>query len=624
MLRRSSLLSMLILLLAGGAATTAQAQFNPAKPETVSIVLLPFEPERESDASVALLLEDYVTTKLPRKVKQPLIFGSESRPSFKGAASSCVKDAACLKKVGAAFQSSLIAHVSAGRAGPDMKVTVSWYSTGNGVRLGRDEKTVAAGDEGELVTAMQGWIGTYFPASLKINAGSLAGEGGLIGDDDQAEREAEYKSARQKRVSSRREDFGSAGDSAPGDEDEDLRAVSERERGGAHKETRTKPMREAEPEPRSEDRRAEADDTQRGEEGREDGRGGADASTRETQAERRKPERETDAERRKPERETVAEPRPEDEDVEEETLDDEADLDALEEERTVLRRPSDGEARARAADIAIAEDAERAGFGPREKERFARTGESLDAYLVRRWAYGKRLHIRLFGTYGAGFLTRRYATIVFIRAGNVQTDEYYYESLGSSFVNPGGGVGISFAPVDPLEIGLDFSVLYARQGLRREYVGHDFGTSVCGTENCPPEAQPKYQATAHAVIDVGARFFLPPTSRVKFVPGVLFTAIVMQGYQIQSEPPIAYSDRPTAGVIGLSPTVGLRASLSPFVSLFLDVPVTILLSHGAAKAQEHRLEGGVSEGYLEAQYMEEPPSSGNLMVRANLGVMLHF
>lgn len=592
-------------------ASPALAQFNPNQPETVGIIVLPFEPERESDASVALLLEDYVANKLPRKVKQPLTLGAEARPGIKGSPASCLKDATCLRKLGAAFQASLVASVTVGRAGPDMKVVVAWYSTANGIRLGRDELVVAAGDENQLVDGLQRSIGTYFPASLKLSPGALAGEGGVVGDSDQDDRAAEYKAAREKRVSSRREDFGSADDGPPAEEDDRLKATAERERSGGQSST---------PRPRPSEREADGREGGGSEtvaEPRERESSGSGGSRDGRSAREERPE--TTAERR-PDSGSPAEPEDEGELPDEE----EADLDAIEEEASEVERPSARRTSERAADLAVAEESARAGFGNREKERFARSGLGLDPYLQRRWAYGKRVHLRIFGAYGAGYLTRRYATIVFIRAGNVQTEEYYYESLGASFIHPGGGIGFSVAPVDLVEFGADLTVLYAQQGLRREYVGHDFGTSVCSVDNCPPEAQPQHQGTAHVIIDAGARFLLPPLSRVKFVPGVLFTTVLMQGYSIQPQPPITYSDRPLAGVVGLSPTVGLRANLSPFVSLFLDVPITILLSHGAAKAQEHRLESGVTEGYLEEQYMEVPPATGNIMVRAQLGVILHF
>jgi len=254
----------------------------------------------------------------------------------------------------------------------------------------------------------------------------------------------------------------------------------------------------------------------------------------------------------------------------------------------------------------------------------------MEGFLDRRWAHGRRFHVRVGGSYGLGWLTRRYATIIYIPATGQKTEEYAWESLGFSAINPGFSFGVGYAPVDFLEIEFDVSVMLAQQDLRNEYIWQ--GAAVPTNKGAPPRSQ----RTGHVLADLRARFFVNPMGRVKFAPGLGVTMLVMGGYQIADEGPVQYSSRPTAGLVGLTPVVGMTAALSPFLSLYVDVLPTILLTRGAAKFEELAFSNGETERTGLTDSDLNPPlegcggsdgegfSSCPLVFRLSVGTMIMF
>ncbi len=553
--------------------SVAQAQFDARKPNEVGTVFMPFTALREADDSLAFLLEDLVGAKLRRQIKRPVYVGRDVTVALTGTPSSCLRELECVRLLGGQFNSSLVASVVVQRSGSDVQIDVDFYTTGNGQKATRESFSFPVGSEDLMLEEMGRLIGDLFEPSLLIRPG--AEEGGVMGRSTD-ERVAELERSRRKKVSSRREDFGS-----------------------------TPPSRlESDPEPGD----------LRGEVSEEDA---VEVRSTTTAPKRKKQTRQ--------EEELVADVSDFDEDTEpgyfdldEETELEDVDLDEVDmspredepEEISLSTSQTTGDS------VANWSEAQRLGMGKREYNRMARSGLPFGEFQVRRWAYGKRFHLKVQGFYGLGGLTRRYATTIFVRAGNVRTEEFGWESLGASWVTPGGQIGVGFAPVDVLEIYLDVGVMYGTQDLRREYDGQEIGSNIPQL----PESAP----TAHVVADLGARFLLLPKKRVKITPQVGATVLVMAGYNIVSEPPLQYSARPPAVVVGVTAGAGVSVSLSPFVGLDIGLTGTFYVAQGAAKYEEYQFFDGVVEPYIDPAKLGEPLPAIPAMGRITVGPRFLF
>ena len=578
--RATARLAPLLLLITTLWPGVAGAQFDARDPDAVGLAILPFEPERSEDKSVAFLLEDYLQAKLPRAVGHPVFTGRDLVQAVPSGNEACLDDPFCVRLLGGQFNVSLVTRVQMFRTGEEITLEVAFYTTGNGLLIGRENTGFPTGDEKAMVDAFAGWFKLYFDTSLRVSPENRAGEGGVLGGGstsaEQEERKEDYERGRTKKVYSRRTDFGDQPDDVEFDRDDptgDLRALvgdDDDAKPSGKKRGRRGATRHDEPEYDVQDDDLDLDDPY------------AD-----------------------PEDDPYA-------DIEDEPT------------RRAHRRPADDEdgidldARDRTGDsVASYSDAQRAGYSPREYKRYTASGMTLDTYAERRWDMKGRFYIRAGGYYGGGWTTRRYATVVFVRPGGVKTDEYAWERLGpATYGNPGGSIGVGFAPIGLLAIEVDLGLMYAQQDLRREYDSNDIGSNI-------PQ-QPQTKSTAHFVADVRARFFIPALKRVKFTPGLGATVLVMQGFQITAEEPLNYTSRPTTGVFGVTPLLGLVLSPSPFLSLAIDVQPTIYLTQGAANYEEHMLFNGETEPRLPDADKQPPIEGVPLLVRGGLTAMIMF
>lgn len=557
---------------------TSSLAFDASVPGDVGLALFPFQADREEDRSVAFLLEDYLQANLPRAIRHPVYTGRELAPAVPAGAESCLQDPGCLRLLGGQFNVSLAATVQVFRSGSEIQLEVAFYTTGNGLLVGRENTAFQTGDERAMVDAFSGWFQLYFDSSLRVSASNRAGEGGLIDvrETEQERRAEDYHSGREKKVYSRRTDFGDDRDEEVTydrtDPTADLRALVGDDDDDEPSNTR------------SGRRSSSRDDTY-------------ELSDEDEDLDEPEPRESRSSSDRSSRRSDSSSSRSSSRDRED------VDLDADEDSGRSVSTHS---------------DSQRAGYGQREYQRFTASGMTMAEYETRRWDVGGRFYLRAGAFYGGGWLTRRYSTVVFVRTGNVKSDEYMWERLGpSKFGNPGGGIGFGFALHKVVAIEADISMMFAQQDLRREYDGHEIGTNV-------GDVLPQTQPTSHLVVDVRGRFFLPPLGRFKFTTGVGVTAIVMQGFKIPEEPPLDYSSRPVAGVLGVTPLVGFVVNLSPFVALNVDGSGTIYLTQGAARYEQHDLFNGVTEPYL-PDYDKQPPIDGvPLMGRLTVSTMIFF
>ncbi len=563
--------------------------FDADKPDSVALAFLPFEPEREEDAAISFLLEDYVQANLSRRIRHPVTMGPELQPALLNGVKACVADADCIMLLGAQFNASLVVRASVFRSGSELQLETEWFTTGNGVRVGRERFTFEPGQEKAMVDGLATAFETYFDSSLRVTHANRAGEGGVVGDTgDQGDRLAEYRERGEKRVSSRRQDFDDDRDdvSERSDPTADLRAVvgddddaDEPPRGRADR--------------RREDRSAapvgnrDADDDVE-----EDDRD--DRASRSGRADRSSPDR-SRPDRSRPDRSRSAPGEEDDDDL--------INLDA-----------NDPTGRS----VATYADAQRQGYSRREYDRYVNSGRTFSDYHDARWTLGKRFGVRIGGVYALGYLTRRYASTIFIRVGGVKTDEYAWERLGFSAANGGFNIGLMFAPADVFGVEADFSVLATSQDLRREYDSHTQGSNV-------NQVTPETHATAHIGIDITARAFIFPKKRVKLSPGLGATFLVMAGYNFDdvAEGQLDYTERPTTAVIGITPVVGVRIAATPFVHIYVDLAGTAYLHQGDTNYEDHLL-FGTSEPYLTEDKKQVPLNVIPLMARLGGGVQLLF
>ncbi len=572
--------------------------FDANNPDEVGLAIFPFEPDREEDASVAFLLEDYLQAHLPRATKHPVYTGREVLPAIPMGTMGCIEDDICLRMLGGQFNVSLAVRVQVYRSGPEIQLEVAFYTTGNGILIGRENTAFQTGDEKAMVDAFSGWWKLYFDTSLRVSAANRAGEGGVIGRSaEERERLEDYQSGRRKKVSSRRTDFGEESEpeadfdrSDPtgdlralvGDDDDDEPTDARRsDRRTTH---RSEPVDDDPYRMTDEDLDLDSDDSE------------SDSDPGFTR-ERDEPKRT----KRISDRSSSLPPvYPDD--------DDDLDLDAEQD---------------RGDSVTNYTDAQRAGYGPREYKRYTNSGLSLRKYGETRFENDKRFYLRMGPFYAGGSLTRRYATIVYINFGKVKTDEYMWERLGPSvYGNPGVTVGVGFAPHKIIAAEVDVSVMIADQDLRREYEGPEIGTNWDPSD---PSIALRTKTTAHIVIDARARFFMFPSKKFKLTPGLGITAILMQGFPITPEPPLDYSSRPLAGVLGLTPVVGFFAQISPFVGINVDASGTVYLTQGATRYQQHDVIAPVVEpGYLDPAKKQAPIEHLPLMGRITATAVVFF
>jgi len=551
------------------------AQFDVRDPQSVGIAILPFTVEYSEDRKMASDMARVLRSKLPRQIGHPVYTARDVLPAVEEGVPACLADRYCIPFMGDQFNVSLVAHVSMSKLGEDLNLEVDFYATGNGLRFASKSSQLRVGDDPGLVRVFSGWVNELFEVSLLVSAENLAGEGGVVGGESGEEERlaAEFEATRRKKKTSRREEATTMREAPMGFDRSDptaaLRAVAEGAEGVEDVEMEPRTRRE-EPRPRR-SRKSEPSYESDYDFDSPDEEGGFYSSQSRTKSEHKSKRRDNSR----------------------------LSLDA---------RQNSGRS------VASYSDAQRAGLGTREYKRFTHTGLTMEAFLKRRWAHGRRFHLRVGGFYGFGWLTRRYATIIYIPATGLKTEEYAWESLGfapdrnteGDIGNPGFNLGVGYAPLDFLQVELDVSVMIAQQGLRNEFVWQ--GSDVPTNRGEPV----KTKRSAHVLLDLRARFFANPKGRVKFSPGLGMTMVFMEGYEDLpgSDAPREWSSRPVATMVGLTPLLGVTAALSPYLSLYVDVLPTIVLHRGAARYEELQFFSGETERNGLAESDLNPPLEG--------------
>jgi hypothetical protein len=593
---RAPAFALVLVLLCPGLASAAS--YGDGDTSDVGIAMFPFEVERSSDRSLAFALEDSVQRALPGLINQPVFTGRETNRALKKSTEECTTDRFCVRLLGNQFNSSLVVRVKIFRVGGDVQVETEWFTTGNGLRVGRENTAFVEGDSETLVQAIAAWWSIYWDTSLRVQPEVRAREGGLIDDSrgsggDWYGKEAkETQKRRESGGTRRREDFNSSRETDllfdRNDPTADLRDIVAGLDG---------------------DRR--------------------DRSERDLHEDRRE-------DRRQDRRRARDEASPYGSDAE---IDREAELDLDESAgdsssgRRQARRydpsPSPSTSRSRpTSSRAAGPPLDRAGFGNREALRFESSGLSESKYQERRYALKKRFYLRTGGFVAAGYLKRRYFVFAFVRTGGVKTEEYGWESLGpvplaGGGPPPGGGmVGVGFAPLDFIAVEVDASFMAAQQSLRWEYEGHDIGTNASDNGGAGPDGED--QPVMHIALDIRARGFVFPKRKLKLTPGLGVTMLILTGFKITPTPPLNFSSRPDTVVVGLTPIFGFNYALSPFISLFGDFSATVYLSQGHADDEFHDFFGGGTASEITPQFLEPRIKSRPIMGRAAFGVMLNF
>jgi len=575
---RASLLALLLALLAPGLAFSAS--YGDGDPGEVGIAVFPFEVENGDDRSLAFALEAALQRSLPGVIGQPVYTGRETNRALRVSIGDCAADRFCVRLFGSQFKSSLAVRVKIFRVGGEVQVETDWFTTGNGLRVGRENTSFPEGDSDALVQSFAAWWAIYWDTSLRVQPDGRAKEGGLVddsrgtGDDWYSKEKKEIKKRVESGGSRRREDFHSSGET-------DLLF----------------------------DRNDPTADLRRIVEGRDgEGRDRAEQSPEAGQDRRRRDE---------------ARPYGSDED-----LDREANLDldrpARESAGKSGRRQSYRDDSPRSAGRSTSGSGvpiDTSGFSKREARRFERSGLSSGDYQDRRYALKKRFYLRTGGFYAGGYLMRRYFVLAFVRAGGVKTEEYGWESLGAMSATGGGMIGVGFAPVDAFAVEVDVGMMAAEQSLRWEYEGEP-GTNSTDNSGAGPDAED--QGVMHIALDVRARGFVFPKRRFKLTPGFGVTMLLMTGFKITPTPPLNFSSRPDTVVVGLTPVFGFNYAITPFLSFFGDFSATIYVSQGHADDEFHDFFGGGTTSEVTPQFLEPRIQSKPIMARAAFGVMLNF
>jgi len=583
---RASLLAVALLLLVPGLALASS--YGDGDATEVGVAIFPFEVENHDERSLAFALEAAVQRGLPGLVGQPVYTGRETNRALTRSIEDCVADRFCVRLFGSQFKSSIAVRVKIFRVEGDVQVETEWFTTGNGLRVGRETTAFVEGDSDALVQSFAAWWAIYWDTSLRVQPEGRAKEGGLVDDsrgadgDWHAKENDETKKRAQSGGSRRREDFSSNRETDllfdRNDPTADLRDIAAGRDGD-----RTD-------RPRS-DRPAERRDKRR--------RGRDEVS-----------------------------PYPSDEE-----LDRQAGLDldrpsrssaASSGRREAIRddRRSSASAGGRSSSARGGPPLDTGGMSKREARRYEKSGLGSADYQARRYALKKRFYLRTGGLYAGGYLVRRYFVLAFVRSGGVKTEEYGWESLGAMPATGGGMVGFGFAPIDALGIEVDVSMMAAEQSLRWEYEGQDIGTNSTDNGGAGPDAED--QSAMHVALDIRVRAFVFPKRRFKLTPGLGVSMLLMTGFKITPTPPLNFSSRPDAVVVGLTPVFGFSYALNPFVSFFGDFSATIYLSPGYTDDEFHNFfgEGTVSE--ITPQFVEPRIQSKPIMGRATFGVMLNF
>lgn len=573
---RARLFILSLLLLSSVPSLASAASYGDGDSSEVGVALFPFEVEDSDERSLAFALEAALQRGLPGLIGQPVYTGRETNRALSVPIGECTEDRFCVRLFGSQFRSSIAVRVKIFRVGGEVQVETEWFTTGNGLRVGRENTSFAEDDSESLTQSFATWWAVYWDTSLRVQPERRAKEGGMVDDsrgsggDWYSKEKKALRKTKEAAGSRRREDFSSTNSETDlifdrNDPTADLRKVVAGQEGEA---------RTSGPESSPEGNRRV--DSPSGGGNRTTG-GVVNSDARAAGRDR--------------------EPNPGD------------------------RRESSGSrtsARPGGGGLSLGT----AGFSKREARRFEKSGLDSAEYQARRYALKKRFYLRAGGLYAGGYLMRRYFVLAYVRAGGIKTEEYGWESLGAMPATGGGTIGVGFAPVDTFGVEVDLGMMAAQQSLRWEYEGSDIGTNSTENSGAGPDAED--QGVMHITLDIRARGFVFPKRRFKLTPGFGVTMLIMTGFKITPTPPLNFSSRPDAVIVGLTPVFGFNYAITPFVSFFGDFSATIYVAQSHADDEFHDFFGGGTTSEVTPQFLEPRIQSKPIMARAAFGVMLNF
>ncbi len=260
------------------------------------------------------------------------------------------------------------------------------------------------------------------------------------------------------------------------------------------------------------------------------------------------------------------------------------------------RRDRDGEDSLR-EHLRTEEDRRRMGVPAPAYARYEASGLSREEWLAKARVRAGRAFLELGGGWGIGDVDRGYGVRL-----RIEESGDTFETVGTSSWE---GAGAGAAPTFGFTLGyapawyLDTSVAVAVQ----------YGTKYLDTGwECPAQCDPAASEYVHdpvgavqAFVEPRVRFYPVATGVVKPYALVAFSVLLHDGFEVPDPDFVDYPDAPAGASFG--PTGGLGLAIDPVarVTIFGEVPATLLLAQPVTRADGEvsldpgRLEGG---GYV--------------------------
>lgn len=252
-----------------------------------------------------------------------------------------------------------------------------------------------------------------------------------------------------------------------------------------------------------------------------------------------------------------------------------------------------------------------------EYHQFQRSGASYDSWQERRFSHKGKFHLRFAGFYAMGGIDMYYSERAVLNSTEV-LERYWWQSFGMRAASGGGTFGLGFGVAAPVDISVEFSLLYGEQWLMREYRNPDGSQSTIDTHN---EDNPIPRGPAmHVLIEPKGRFYFTPHKAVKPYGGFGVALFFMPPFEVPEE---WAQDRPGTFVLGLEPALGVQFDTPVGLGFFIEAPFTIYL------ATDHGIEQGTSgsTAYLTEEEKNLPPDPASVprfMLRAQVGVQIRM
>ena len=261
------------------------------------------------------------------------------------------------------------------------------------------------------------------------------------------------------------------------------------------------------------------------------------------------------------------------------------------------------------SDYLSADEARRVGMKRAEYNRYQRSGQTYDEWLETRYSHARRFHVRVGGAFATGALDMFYSTRVVMENGLIQ-ENYWWQSTGNRSAAGSFVVGVGYGISAVADVGIDFSMVFARQHLLCE--ARDLGTG----EDDIGSSDQLHKDAAHVMIQPRGRFMLLPFKMVKPYLGAGVAMIFMPSFDL----PYQWAqDRPVTFVLGLEPLAGVQFDTPMGIGFFVEVPFTIY-----AVSNQGYSEGHTGEGHLAAGELNDPYPPSRILLRIQAGVQLRF